>query len=62
MSHLAIIGIVVFLIMMVLIFIGVPVFISMLTCAAFGFMWATGWDTTVMVTKFRTAPFDLAAN
>lgn len=62
MNYAAIVGIVVFLVMMVMIFAGIPVFVSMLTCAAIGFIVLRHGDTTLMVSKFTTAPFDLAAN
>ncbi len=62
MTQSAVIGLIVFVIMMIMIFAGVPVFISMLTCAALGFLWISNWSPTVLFTKFRTAPFDLAAN
>ncbi len=62
MDYAAIVGIVIFLIMMVLIFAGVPVFVSMLSCALVGFIVLRHGDTTLMVSKLTTAPFDLAAN
>jgi tripartite ATP-independent transporter DctM subunit len=56
------IGLVVFGVMMVLIFLGVPVFVSMLVSAFGGFILLFHGDTTLMLTKFTTAPFDLGAN
>lgn len=58
----AIIGIVTFLIMMAMVFTGVPVFVSMLVAAFGGFIALSGGDLTLMLTKFTTAPFDLGAN
>ncbi len=56
------IGILVFLLMMVLVFIGVPVFVSMLCSAFVGFIALYGGSVTMMMTQFTTAPFDLGAN
>ncbi len=58
----AIVGIVIFIVMMVMIFAGVPVFVSMLTCAFIGFLVLSKGDPSLMIAKFKTAPFDLAAN
>lgn len=58
----AAIGLITFLAMMVLVFLGVPVFVSMLLAAFGGFLWYAGGDPTIMMTKFLTAPFDLGAN
>ncbi len=62
MDYKAIVGIVIFLVMMAMIFAGVPVFVSMLTCAMIGFLVLQKGDPTLMLSKFKTAPFDLAAN
>ena len=62
MSSTAVIGIIVFLIMMALIFCGIPIFVSMLTCSIIGFVWLMGGNTALMVSKLTTAPFDLAAD
>lgn len=56
------IGIITFLLMMVMVFSGVPVFVSMLVAAFGGFIVLSGGDLTLMLTKFTTAPFDLGAN
>ena len=58
----AMIGIITFLFMMVMVFSGVPVFVSMLVAAFGGFIVLSGGDLTLMLTKFTTAPFDLGAN
>ena len=58
----AAIGIIVFLIMMVLIFIGVPIFVSLLSSAFIGFIWFAGGNPALMLSKFTATPFDLAAN
>lgn len=57
----AIIGIVVFLIMMVMVFGNIPVFVSLMTGAFIGFLWAAP-NVAMMVSKFTATPFDLAAN
>lgn len=62
MSSGAMIGIFVFLIMMVLIFIGCPVFVSLMSCAFIGFLWIAGGNPAMLLTKFTATPFDLAAN
>lgn len=62
MDYAAIVGLVVFVIMMVMIFAGVPVFVSMMTCAMIGFVVLQHGNVTMMISKFKTAPFDLAAN
>jgi tripartite ATP-independent transporter DctM subunit len=56
------IGIVAFVVMMILIFAGVSVAVSMLVSAFGGFIVLFRGDTTLMLTKFTTAPFDLGAN
>ena len=62
MTEAAWIGIIVFLIMMFLIFIGVPVFVSLMSCALLGFLWVAGWNPAMMYAKFTATPIDLAAN
>ena len=62
MTHGAMIGIFVFLIMMVLIFIGCPVFVSLMSSAFIGFLWFTGGNPAMLLTKFTSTPFELAAN
>ena len=58
----AMIGIIVFVIMMVLIFMGVPIFVSLLSSSFVGFLWFTGGNPALMLSKFTATPFDLAAN
>ncbi len=58
----AAIGGIVFLIMMVLIFMGVPIFVSLMSSAFVGFLWVAGGNPAMMLTKFTATPFDLAAN
>ena len=62
MDYNAIVGLVTFAIMMIMIFAGIPVFISMLTSAFGGFIALFHGDMTMMLAKFTTAPFDLGAN
>ena len=58
----AAIGGLVFLIMMVLIFMGVPIFVSLMSSAFIGFLWVMDGNTAMMLTKFTATPFSLAAN
>lgn len=58
----AIVGILTFAVMMVMVFAGIPVFISMLIASFGGFIVIMGGDMTMVMTKFLTAPFDLGAN
>ncbi len=58
----AAIGGIVFLVMMVLIFMGVPIFVSLMSSAFVGFLWVAGGNPAMMLTKFTATPFDLAAN
>ncbi len=58
----AMIGVIVFLIMMVLIFLGVPIFVSLMASAFVGFLWVAGGNPAMMLSKFTATPFDLAAN
>ena len=48
--------------MMVLIFMGVPIFVSLMSSAFIGFLWVMDGNTAMMLTKFTATPFDLAAN
>ncbi len=48
--------------MMVLIFMGVPIFVSLMSSAFVGFLWVAGGNPAMMLTKFTATPFDLAAN
>ena len=56
------IGLIMFLVMMVLVFEGIPIFISMLSCAFFGFAWLYGFDFKMAWNIFTTYPFQLGAN
>lgn len=56
------IGLIVFGIMMVMVFAGIPIFVSMLTCAFFGFVALYGGDMKMALNIFTTYPFDLGAN
>ena len=56
------IGLIVFGIMMVMVFAGIPIFGSMLTCAFFGFVALYGGDMKMALNIFTTYPFDLGAN
>ena len=56
------IGLLVFLLMMVLVFAGIPIFISMLSCAFIGFVALYGGDFKMALNIFTTYPFELGAN
>lgn len=56
------IGLLVFLLMMVIVFVGVPVFVAMLVSAFVGFVALNGGDLTLAITQFTNAPFNLGAN
>ena len=62
MDYGAIVGIITFLVMMAMVFAGIPVFISMLVTACGGFIALYHGNVLMMVTKFTTAPFELGAN
>ena len=62
MDYASIVGLVTFLVMMVMIFAGIPVFVSMLASAFGGFIALYQGNLTMMITKFTTAPFELGAN
>ena len=62
MDYASIVGIVTFLVMMVMVFAGIPVFVSMLATACAGFVALYKGNVLMMVTKFTTAPFELGAN
>ncbi len=47
---------------MVMVFAGIPIFVSMLTCAFFGFVALYGGDMKMALNIFTTYPFDLGAN
>ncbi len=56
----AMIGLVMFLLMFVLVIIGVPIFVSMMSTACLGFFLISG--PTMMLTQLTNAPFTLAAS
>ena len=56
------IGLIIFGIMMVMVFAGVPIFLSMLSCAFVGFVWLYGGDLKMALNIFTTYPFELGAN
>ena len=56
------IGLIVFVVMMIMVFEGIPIFISMMTCAFFGLAWLNGWDFKMSLNIFTTYPFELGAN
>ncbi|MCC8356425.1 MAG: TRAP transporter large permease [Oscillospiraceae bacterium] len=58
----AAIGVVFFLIMMVMVFLGIPVFISMLTASLFGFLALSGGNPTMMLSQFTGGIYNLGAN
>jgi tripartite ATP-independent transporter DctM subunit len=58
----ATIGIIVFVMMLVLVLIGCPVFVSLMCSAFVGFLWLSGGNPAMLMTKFTATPFDLAAN
>lgn len=62
MDYNTIVGIVTFLVMMVMVFAGIPVFISMMVSACGGFVVLFHGDITMMLTKFTTAPFEYGAD
>ena len=56
------VGILAFLLMMVMVFTGIPVFISMLVSALVGFVVLFDGTWTMALTQFTQAPFNLGAN
>ena len=58
----AVIGIIFFLIMMVMIFCGIPVFISMLTASLAGLVVIMHGNPTMMLTQFTQGVYNLGAN
>ena len=56
------IGLIMFLVMMVLVFEGIPIFIAMLSCAFFGFAWLYDFNFAMAWNIFTTYPFSLGAN
>lgn len=55
-----IIGLLIFILLMVLVFLGVPIWISMITCSFLGFLILGG--TNMVMIQFKQAPFSLGAN
>lgn len=58
----ALIGVIFFLAMMVMVFCGIPVFISMLTASLVGFLALSGGNTAMMLSQFTTGIYNLGAN
>ncbi len=57
-----VIGIICFLLMMFMVFVGIPVFVSMMMASFVGFIALYGGDMTMALTQFTNAPFNLGAN
>lgn len=57
-----VIGVLFFLMMMVMVFMGIPVFISMLTASACGFLVLSGGNPAMMLTQFTSGVYNLGAN
>lgn len=57
-----VIGLLVFGLMLVMVFAGVPIFLSLLSCSFIGFVWLYGGDTKMALNIFTTYPFELGAN
>jgi tripartite ATP-independent transporter DctM subunit len=57
-----VIAIIVFLILMAMIFLGIPVFVSMLICAFGGLIWVMGGNTAMAVSLFTQTPFTASAS
>lgn len=58
----ALIGLIFFFAMMILVFLGVPVFISMLAASAAGFLVIMGGNPAMMLTQFTAGIYNLGAN
>lgn len=58
----ALVGIIFFLLMMAMIFCGIPVFVSMLTASFAGFLVISIGGQSMMLTQFTTGIFNLGAN
>ena len=56
------IGLIIFALMMVMVFAGIPLFVSMLSCTFIGFAWLYGGDMKMALNIFTTYPFELGAN
>ena len=57
-----VIGIIFFLVMMVMVFLGIPVFIAMLTASAAGFLVLNGGNSAMMLSQFTAGIYNLGAN
>lgn len=58
----AMIALVVFLVLMLMIFIGVPVFVAMLSCGFVGMVWLTGGNLNMALSTFTQTPYSFAAS
>ncbi len=56
------IGLLIFLFMLAMVFLGIPVFVCMLVASFVGFAALYGGDLTMVFTQFTNAPFNLGAN
>lgn len=56
------IALIVFLLLMFLIFMGVPVFVAMLGCSFLGFVWMAGGNLTMALSIFTQTPYTSAAS
>ena len=56
------IGLLIFLFMLAMVFLGIPVFLSMMVAAFVGFVALYNGDLTMAITQFTNAPFNLGAN
>lgn len=57
-----VIGLLVFAIMLIMVFAGIPIFVSLLSCSFLGFAWLYGGDLKMALNIFTTYPFELGAN
>lgn len=57
-----VIGLLVFGLMLVMVFAGIPIFLSLLSCSFIGFVWLYGGDLKMAFNIFTTYPFELGAN
>ncbi|MGI5971624.1 MAG: TRAP transporter large permease [Oscillospiraceae bacterium] len=58
----ALIALVVFIFLMAMVFLGVPVFVAMLSCGFVGMIWLAGGNLALAMTTFTQAPFTTAAS
>ncbi len=58
----ALIGVIFFLVMMIMVFMGIPVFISMLTASLAGFLVIMDGNPVMMLTQFTSGIYNLGAN